>query len=70
MKSKLIIYINEDISNILGNENYKKFKSNVRFNRNKIEIEIDAADISGLQAAVNSYINKIKIITEIKNLNI
>jgi len=70
MKSKLIIYINEDISNILGNENSKKFKSNVRFNRNKIEIEIDAADISGLQAAVNSYINKIKIITEIKNLNI
>ncbi len=70
MKSKLIIYTNENISKILGNENSNKFISKVIFSDGKLEIEIEAKDIAGIQAAVNSYINKIKVVDKIKKLNI
>ncbi len=69
MKSKLVLYIDEDISKLLGDEESKKFKSKVSFN-GKIEIDIDAADLAGLQAALNSYMNKLKVIQSIQKLDI
>ncbi len=69
MKSKLIIEMQfPNIDKILGNEESKKFKSSAHVEGKNVVIDIDAADIAGLQAAVNSYINKIKIVKSVSGI--
>ncbi len=66
MKSRLIIEMPfPNIDKILGDEESKKFKSSVWIEGKRIIIDIEAEDIAGLQAAVNSYINKIKVVQNI-----
>ncbi len=70
MKAKLILFTKtfEHLDEILGNEESKKFKSAVSVDEGKIEISIESESLPGIQAAINSYINKLKVISSTMNI--
>ena len=62
-----LIVENPKILGIIVKEEGSKFRCHINKKGKKLIIEIDAKDIAGVQAAVNSYIEKIKLAEKVYN---
>ena len=61
LKLELDETVNKKLCQVLTNESGTKFSANVKKKGKITEISIQAKDMAGLQAAVNSCMEKIKI---------
>jgi len=68
VKAKFEILVKKPkILGILTEETGAKFRCRLKKSGKKLVIEIDAKDMAGVQAAINSYIEKIKLAEKVYN---